>query len=175
MVPNCNESNFATSVRALFGAFFADFEDREQGTREQAIGNRQQATGTRDQGERDAEDLAGDSAAGTGAADQALSQGAAPTASAGGMAAGDAAGDGFPGGGTGAGHGTLVADDFPDRAVGAEPEYPAEETGEDGAGSRMRPGLWVGAVAAIARRSRAGAGGAGPVAEEIYDEMNREP
>jgi DNA-binding Xre family transcriptional regulator len=48
MVPNCNESNFATSVRALFGAFFADFEDREQGTREQAIGSRQQAGGTKE-------------------------------------------------------------------------------------------------------------------------------
>src|SRR5580704_11038665 len=46
MVPNCNGSNFATSMRALFGAFFADFEDREQGTREQAIGSRQQARGT---------------------------------------------------------------------------------------------------------------------------------
>jgi len=90
------------------------------------------------------------------------------------MVAGDAAGGRDSGKADSGGNGFHDEDGFSDGAVGTEPADQPATVGEDGAGSRMRPGVRVGSVAPLAGRSGDGACGTGVVEEAVYSEKTRD-
>lgn len=117
---------------------------------------------------------AGKGEIGAGAEGAAVPEGADAAAAEGGLAAGDANSCGISGGSDCGGDEVFAEDGVSNGARGTEKEDQPGAAGADGAGARMRSGVWAGAVAAIAGGSGDGDGGAGIVEEEVYDAASQQ-
>lgn len=105
---------------------------------------------------------------GAGAEGAAIPEGADAAAAEGGLVAGDANGGGISGRPDCGGDEVFAEDGVSDGARGTEKKDQSGTVGADGAGARMRSGVWAGSVAAVAGGSSDGVGGAGAVEEEVY-------
>jgi len=112
---------------------------------------------------------AGESEIGTGAEGAAIQEDAIAAEAEGGLAAGDEDGGRISGRADCGGDAIDTEDGLLSGARGTEKEDQPGAAGADGAGARMRSGVWAGAVAAVAGGSGDGAGGAGALEEEVHD------